>query len=249
MNWKKYIPNTLTAFNLLAGMIAITQVLEGELVNASLFIFMAAIFDFLDGTAARLLDARSELGKQLDSLADVVSFGVAPGMIMFTLLSAGCEGSCNILERLYITPYFSLLIPLCSAFRLAKFNIDLRQEDHFIGLPTPANAIFFASIPLVLFYQSYQMSLIPLDFFTDFFTNTRILAILTVLFSYLLISDFRMFSMKFRQLKWKGNQVRYLFLSLSAVYLILFSMCAIPLIILTYFILSLFFQKQIVNRG
>jgi CDP-diacylglycerol--serine O-phosphatidyltransferase len=249
MNWKRYIPNTLTAFNLIAGMIAITQVLEGELAIASLFIFMAAIFDFLDGTAARLLDAQSELGKQLDSLADVVSFGVAPGMIMFTLLSAGCEGSCNILERLYITPYFALLIPLFSAFRLAKFNIDIEQEDHFIGMPTPANAIFFASIPLVLFYQSYQISMIPLDFLTDFFTNTRVLAILTVLFSYLLISDFRMFSMKFRQMKWKGNQVRYIFLILSAVYLILFSFCAIPLIIITYFILSLFFQKQIVNRG
>jgi len=230
-------------------MVAITLVLEGKLVNASLFIFLAALFDFMDGTAARLLDARSELGKQLDSLADIVSFGVAPGVIMFMLLSEGCEGSCNILERLYITPYFALLIPVCSAFRLAKFNIDLRQEEHFIGMPTPANAIFFASIPLVLFYQTYRFSLIPLDFFTDFFTNTRVLAILTVLFSYLLISDFRMFSMKFRQMKWKGNQVRYIFLILAAIYLILFAVCAIPLIILTYFILSLFFQKQIVNRG
>ncbi|MBC8315709.1 MAG: CDP-diacylglycerol--serine O-phosphatidyltransferase [Bacteroidetes bacterium] len=249
MNWKKRIPNTLTAFNLIAGLFAIIQVLEGDLMIASLFIFLAALFDFLDGTAARLLDARSELGKQLDSLADLVSFGVAPGLIMYQLISSGCDGSCNILEQLHITPYFALLIPVCSAFRLARFNIDLSQEEHFIGMPTPANAIFFASIPLVLFYQSNQLSLIPLDFLNDFFTNSRILAILTVLFSYLLISDFRMFSMKFRRLTWKGNEMRYLFLGLSVTCLILFALYAIPLIILSYFIISLFFQKQIVRRG
>ena len=247
MAWKQHIPNTLTAFNLIAGLIAITLVLADDLVMASLFIFIAALFDFLDGTAARLLDARSELGKQLDSLADLVSFGVAPAMIMFQLLSAGCEGSCNILERYHMTPYFALLIPVCSAFRLAKFNSDLRQEEHFIGMPVPANAIFFASIPLVLFYQVNQFSLIPLGFFTDFFSNSRVLAILTVLFSYLLISDFHLFSMKFKRMKWKGNEVRYIFLILAAIYLILFAVCAIPLIIVTYFILSLFFQKRIAN--
>jgi len=249
MNWKKRIPNTLTAFNLIAGLFAIIQVLEGDLMIASLFIFLAALFDFLDGTAARLLDAGSELGKQLDSLADLVSFGVAPGLIMYQLISSGCDGSCNILEQLHITPYFALLIPVCSAFRLARFNIDLSQEEHFIGMPTPANAIFFASIPLVLFYQSNQLSLIQLDFLNDFFANSRILAILTVLFSYLLISDFRMFSLKFRRMIWKGNEMRYLFLGLSVACLILFALYAIPLIILTYFIISLFFQKQIVRRG
>src|SRR3989339_795488 len=103
MTWKQQIPNTITAFNLIAGLIAIIMILEDNLVMASLFIFLAALFDFLDGTAARLLDARSELGKQLDSLADLVSFGVAPGLIMFKLLSAGCDGSCNILEQYYIT--------------------------------------------------------------------------------------------------------------------------------------------------
>ena len=150
MKLKYYIPNAITLMNLTSGFIAVIMVFEGQLVKASLFIFLAAIFDFLDGTAARVLDARSELGKQLDSLADIVSFGVAPGIIMFQLLSVGCEGSCNILERMHITPYFSLLIPVCSAIRLGKFNLDLRQEENFIGLPTPANAIFFASIPLVV---------------------------------------------------------------------------------------------------
>lgn len=247
MTWKQQVPNTLTAFNLVAGLAAITLVLEGNLVMASLFIFLAALFDFLDGLAARLLEAYSELGKQLDSLADLVSFGVAPGMIMYELLTTGCEGSCNIMERYHITPYFALLIPVCSAFRLAKFNIDLRQEEHFIGLPTPASAIFFASIPVVLFYQPDQISLVSLGFFTDFFTNSRVLAILTVLFSYLLISDFHLFSMKFRRLNWKGNEVRYLFLILSAVMLGLFAICAVPLIIILYFLLSLIFQKRIVR--
>jgi len=247
MAWKQHIPNALTAFNLIAGLIALTLVLEGDLVMASLFIFIAALFDFLDGTAARLLDARSELGKQLDSLADLVSFGVVPGLILFNLLSAGCEGSCNLLERYHITPYFALLIPVCAAFRLAKFNIDLRQEEHFIGLPVPANAIFFASVPLILFTNSYRFTLIPIDFFTGFFSNTRVLAILTVLFAYLMVSDFRLFSMKFKKTTWKGNKVQFSFLILSVLFIILFSFCAIPLIILTYFLLSLFFQKGIAN--
>ncbi|MBN1199771.1 MAG: CDP-diacylglycerol--serine O-phosphatidyltransferase [Bacteroidales bacterium] len=247
MTWKQNIPNALTAFNLVAGLIAITFVLDGNLVIASLFIFLSALFDYLDGTAARLLDARSELGKQLDSLADLVSFGIVPGLIMFKLLSAGCDGSCNLLERYHITPYFALLIPVCSAFRLAKFNIDFRQEEHFIGLPVPANAIFFASIPLILYNQSNQFTFIPLDFFSSFFSNTRVLAILTVLFSYLLVSDFHLFSMKFKKMRWEGNEVRYTFLALAVIYLVLFSLCAIPLIILTYFVLSLFFQKRIAN--
>lgn len=245
MSWKQHIPNALTAFNLIAGLIALTLILQGDLALASILIFVAAVFDFLDGTAARLLDARSELGKQLDSLADLVSFGVAPGLIMFQLLSVGCEGSCNLLEQYHITPYFALLIPLCAAFRLAKFNIDLTQEDHFIGMPVPATAIFFASIPLILFYQTSQFTLIPLDFFMDFFSNSRVLAVLTVLFSYLMVSDFYLFSMKFKKMSWKGNEIRYVFLILAAAYLVLFSLCAIPLIILTYFLLSLIFQKRI----
>ena len=248
MTWKHVIPNTLTTCNLISGLIAITQVFQGDLVVASFFIFIAAAFDFFDGLAARLLDAHSTLGKQLDSLADLVSFGVAPALIVFDLLWAGCQGSGNILERLHITPYFALLIPVCSAFRLAKFNLDIRQEEYFIGLPTPANAIFFASFPLILMQTPLQISIIPLDFFRDFFSQSRVLAILTVLFSYLLISDFRMFSMKFRNLSWRGNVPRYIFLILAVIYLMFFGICAIPLIILTYFILSLFFQKQIIRQ-
>jgi len=245
MKFKYYIPNSVTLLNLSSGVLSITSMMSGQVVWAAAFIFIAALFDYLDGTLARLLDARSELGKQLDSLADVVSFGVAPGIIVFNLLSANCAGSCNVLDRMHITPYFALLIPVCSAIRLGKFNIDLRQEVNFIGLPTPANAIFFASIPLVIFLQPHLYSLIKLDFFVDFFSNSRVIAILTVFFSYLLISDFKIFSIKFKTTDWAGNKKSYILLISSLVLLMLFSLNALPVIIFLYLILSLGFQRQI----
>lgn len=231
--------------NLVAGMVSLTFSIEHHLVWAAVMVFAAAIFDYLDGTAARVLKAYSELGKQLDSLADLVSFGVAPGIIVFQLLSVNCEGSCNILERMHITPYFALLIPVCSALRLAKFNIDLRQEVNFIGLPTPANALFFASIPLVLWVQPQLFSLVRLGFLGDFFSNTRVLAILTVLFSYMLISEFSIFSMKINSFAWKGNELRYTLLGCSIILLTLFSLSAIPIIIILYILLSIIFQGMI----
>lgn len=245
MNIKQAIPNVITTLNLASGLISITLTLEGHLIMASVFIFIAVVFDYLDGTAARLLDARSLMGKELDSLADLVSFGVAPGIIIFQLLTIHCSGSSNFLERMHIIPYFALLIPVCSAIRLAKFNLDPRQEELFYGLPTPANAVFFASIPLVILLQPRIFSLVQLDFFITFFSNSRVLGILTVFFSYLLISDFRLFSMKFKSLEWKGNQIRFIFLILSFLLLILFSISAVPLIIVLYLFMSVFFQKKI----
>jgi len=245
MKLKQYVPNTLTTLNLISGLVSLTLILHNNFTMAAVFIFIAAIFDFLDGMTARLLKAYSELGKQLDSLADMVSFGVVPGILVFQILFINCAGSGNILERLHITPYFALLIPVCSAMRLAKFNIDLRQENNFIGLPTPANALFFASIPLIEGMQPGFLTLIRLDFLAEFLYNTRVLTILTVFFSYLLISDFRIFSMKFKSINWKGNQVRYLFLIISLILIVLFSLSAIPLIIFTYLLLSLFMQRYI----
>jgi CDP-diacylglycerol---serine O-phosphatidyltransferase len=147
MKFKYHIPNFVTLLNLACGVLSITSMMSGQAVWAAAFIFIAALFDFLDGTLARLLDARSELGKQLDSLADVVSFGVAPGIIIYNLLSANCAGSCNALDRMHITPYFALLIPVCSAVRLGKFNIDLRQAENFIGLPTRRTQSFLHPFP------------------------------------------------------------------------------------------------------
>jgi len=245
MKIKQYVPNTLTILNLFSGLVSLTLTLHGNFTMASVFIFIAAIFDYLDGTAARLLKAYSELGKQLDSLADVVSFGAAPGLLVFQILFIGCAGSGNVLERHHITPFFALLIPVCSAIRLAKFNIDLRQENNFIGLPTPANALFFASLPLIESMQPGFLTLIRLDFLAEFLYNTRVLTILSVFFSYLLISDFRIFSMKFKSSSWKGNQIRYVFLIISLILFILFSLSAIPLIIFVYLLLSLFMQRYI----
>ncbi len=243
MKLKSYVPNALTTANLVCGCVSITLILGNDIILASVFIFIAGIFDWLDGTAARLLDARSAIGKDLDSLADVVSFGVAPGIIMYHLLYVPCSTSSNFLERMHIVPYFALLIPVCSAIRLAKFNIDTRQEESFIGLPTPANAMFFASIPLVVGLESSFYSIIHLDFLVNFFLNTRVLAILTIFFSYLLISDLRIFSLKFKSLDWDKNKDRFIFLGISMLLLILFSVSAIPLIIVLYIILSLVFQK------
>ncbi|MEI6889809.1 MAG: CDP-diacylglycerol--serine O-phosphatidyltransferase [Bacteroidales bacterium] len=245
MKIKYYIPNFVTLLNLTSGVLSITSLMSGQVVWAAAFIFIAAVFDYLDGTLARLLDARSELGRQLDSLADMVSFGVAPGTIVYNMLSANCGVSCNALERMHITPYFALLIPICSAIRLGKFNIDLRQEENFIGLPTPANAIFFASIPLLLFLQPHLYSLVQLDFFTNFFSNSRVIAILTVFFSYLLVSDFKIFSIKFKTTSWADNKIRYIFLFLSLLLLMLFSLNALPVIILLYLLLSMGYQRQI----
>jgi CDP-diacylglycerol---serine O-phosphatidyltransferase len=247
MKITKQIPNTLTALNLTCGLVSIVLAMEakdGNFVGAALFIFLAAVFDYLDGTAARLLSAYSELGKQLDSLADVVSFGVAPGIIMFCILSNPALTGSNILERMHIIPYVALLIPICSAFRLAKFNIDPRQEVNFFGLPTPANAIFFASIPLILSLQPNIFTFFKLNFFIDFFSNVRVLTILVVFFSYLLVSEFRLFSMKFKTRSFTDNKVRYIFLGITLVLLVLFSLSAIPLIILTYLLLSMFFQNK-----
>jgi len=245
MKFKQYIPNTLTTLNLFSGLVSLTLIMHGNFSMAAVFIFIAAIFDFLDGTVARLLNAYSELGKQLDSLADIVSFGVAPGILIFQILFINCAGSGNILERQHVIPYFALLIPIFSAIRLAKFNIDLRQENNFIGLPVPANALFFASIPLIESIQPGLFTLIRLDFLSELLLNSRVLAILSVFFSYLLISDFRIFSLKFKNFTWIGNQTRYIFLIISLVLMILFSLNSIPLIIFVYLLLSLFMQRYI----
>jgi CDP-diacylglycerol--serine O-phosphatidyltransferase len=245
MKFKYYIPNTFTALNLTCGLVSITRIMDNDMLTGALFIFFAVVFDFLDGIAARLLDARSEFGKVLDSLADVVSFGAAPGIIIFKLLLFNCEGSCNFLDRYTLTPYFALLIPICAAMRLARFNIDSRQSDHFIGLPTPANAIFFASVTLVIFLQDRFITLIPLHFLSTFLASTRVLVILTVFFAYLMISDFKMFSLKFASIGWKKNRLQYFFLMGSLLLLFIFSLSALPMIIILYLILSLVFQKEI----
>jgi len=217
VNIRKHIPNTITCLNLFSGCIACVMAFNGNFMLAALFVYIAALFDFLDGLAARALNAYSPIGKQLDSLADCISFGFAPGIIMFCVLSS-VDFSSN-----YV-PFVAFIIPVFSALRLAKFNIDENQTSSFIGLPTPANAIFWASLAssLPLFFLNYGIFLILLIF----------------LFSYLLVSKLPMFSLKFNSLKWKDNAVRYIFIFLTLLILILGGLTFLYLVIVLYILIS-----------
>lgn len=234
---KKHIPNTITSFNLLSGCISVVLAFEGHLTYAVYMIFLAAIFDFLDGMAARLLKAYSNVGKELDSLADVVSFGVAPSVIMFHMMKIALFETVHIppIENLSVWEVFFLLIPffiaILSGVRLAKFNVDERQTETFIGLAVPANALFFVSIYLVSISSSHELLI-------GLLKNEMVLSVLIVLFSLLLVSEFPMFSFKFKNLGFKGNKIRYIFIVLSLILFILLQTIAIPIIIVLYILLS-----------
>lgn len=239
---KNHIPNFITLLNLLSGCIAIVFIFKNQLAIASYLIGLAAIFDFLDGFFARLLKAQSPIGKDLDSLADVISFGLVPGLILFKLLeySSGISVNSGIITSV---PYIAFLIPMFSALRLAKFNNDERQSDVFIGLPTPANALLIASFPLILIQQS---TLVGLDItgFQSFFLSTPFLLAITILLSYLLVAQIYLLSLKFKNFTWKDNKIRYIFLGSSCLLLLLFYYLAIPIIIILYVLLSLITPKS-----
>ena len=233
MNIRKYIPNTITCLNLVSGCIASVMAFEGNLLFALLWIVAAAVFDFFDGLAARSLKAYSPMGKELDSLADVVSFGVAPGMILFTSLriwasssSAGCLSE-------YI-PYLAFVVPAFSGLRLAKFNIDERQTTSFIGLPVPAHALLWSSAAYSL--QEWLLS-----------GQTWVAVVMIAAFcatSYLLVSEVPMFSLKIKSLSWKGNELRYILIIASALLIISFGFIGISGAILLYILLSVIGRKK-----
>jgi CDP-diacylglycerol---serine O-phosphatidyltransferase len=213
---KKHIPNFITCLNIFSGCIAIYFAFQANYAAAFIAILLAAVFDFMDGFAARILKAFSPMGKELDSLADVVSFGVAPGAIVFSVLSEA-----NINDWL---PFIGFIIPAFSALRLAKFNIDERQTSSFIGLPTPANAIFWAG--LVFSYTDLLVS------------NPFVLVILTIIFSLLLVSEIPMFSLKFKNASWSSNKIQYLFLLGCAIILAISKIDAFSVLIAWYIALS-----------
>lgn len=251
MRIKKHIPNVITCLNLLCGCIGIVFALQegGNLIYASYLIGIAAVFDFLDGFAARLLNVHSEIGKQLDSLADMVTFGVLPGFIMFQLISSAVESS---KVDFFYLQYTALLIPIFSAIRLAKFNIDTRQTDSFIGLPTPANSIFIASLPLIILqnftklsegtlgvnHTTQQVSSLHQSIF-NLVLQPYFLVVITLLLSFLLIAELPLFALKFNSAKWKGNEIRYTFIGLSVLIFLLLGFVAMPFIIVIYILLSL----------
>lgn len=250
---KKHIPNLFTLLNLLSGLIAILMAASDRLVLAAGLVLLGIFFDFFDGFFARKLDIVGEFGKQLDSLADMVTSGVVPGIIMFQLLlyasrdqwfmELSCEqGSWSTFEETfyYFIPFIGLIIPLASAYRLANFNIDERQTTSFIGLPTPAFSLFVISLPLILYFNESS-------FLSAWIQNIYVLIAVTGLGSYLLNANIALFSLKFKDYEWKGNEIKYLFLLLSAVLLAILQIVAVPMIIVLYIVLSLVQNKKLRN--
>lgn len=223
------LPNIITLGNVLAGTLSIIMALKGELVTAAYLLALGALFDFLDGLVARLTQSFSPIGKELDSLADIISFGVAPALISMQLVLSMSE---KMDWPTALAGYSALLIPLFSALRLAKFNVDTRQGEQFIGLPTPANALFFASLP---FTQVHEWAV-------QFPPIIWVFLPLHGIMSLLLISEWPLFSLKFKQFTFAANRLRYGFILGAAMFLIIWQVAAIPLIIGMYILLSLVFR-------
>jgi CDP-diacylglycerol--serine O-phosphatidyltransferase len=232
----RHIPNFITSLNLSAGFIAIIFAANGDVVTASWLILAAMIFDFLDGFSARLLKAYSEIGKELDSLADVVSFGVAPGLIIYHLLitSSSSHSPLNLNSDIIGTVLFMLIasiMPVCGAIRLAIFNLDSTQSTSFRGLPIPANALAVISVVIAGYYSDSS--------FLSSLTGTPVLLILfTIILSLLMVSRIPLFSLKITNFKMKGNEGRYILLTLILISVAIFGIMALPLIIPLYIISS-----------
>jgi len=238
MTFKKHLPNLLTLGNLFCGTVATIFAVEGDFILVALFVVIGILFDFLDGFVARILNVTGELGKQLDSLADMVTSGLVPGIIMFNLLA----NNQNILELNSISsffPYFGFILTLGACYRLAKFNIDSRQLNSFIGLPTPAMSLFVISLPLI--QQSSEM-----EFIQNLIANNYILCAVALLLTYLMISELPLFSLKFKGYSVKNNATKYFFLVVSVVLIVFLHYVSIPLIVLFYVVLSsiITYQKR-----
>lgn len=233
-----HIPNAITSLNLLAGCISIAYASLGHLKIAAILVFAAAIFDFLDGLAARILKTSSSMGVQLDSLADMVSFGLAPAFLVFRFASNFLISSQNPQDitsagggTTGIAVFIPFILSIFAALRLAKFNVDFRQREHFIGLPTPAMAIFFVS-------AIYSLQDTELRFMNGITHSIIFWDGLAILFSVLMVSEIKMIGLKFKNLAWSDNQFQYLFIGISAILLISLQAMGVPLIILWYVILS-----------
>jgi CDP-diacylglycerol--serine O-phosphatidyltransferase len=221
VNLKAQLPNFITLLNLLSGVVGILWVLDGQLLYGAYFVILSAGFDFLDGFAARLLKVQSDMGKELDSLADVVSFGVLPGILLYSLTKAQTDSQ--------VLPYLTLIIPMLSAYRLAKFNLDTRQSDRFIGLPTPANALLLSTLPHLV---AHWPELAP------WVTSPIALVVIAWVASILLVSELPLIALKFKNSSFADNTYRYTLLCLGAFCFVLLQLAGIPLIIIAYLLLS-----------
>ncbi|MES2418956.1 MAG: CDP-diacylglycerol--serine O-phosphatidyltransferase [Bacteroidota bacterium] len=221
---KKHIPNAITCANLFSGCIGIVYAFKGDLQTAAYLVLLSGIFDFFDGMAARLLKVKSAIGKDLDSLADMVSFGFLPGVVMFQLLKVSDYNS----EYL---PYLGFVITVFSALRLAKFNVDQRQTVDFIGLNTPMNTLFVVSLPFIA--KDYP----------EIIGSSILLIAVTAITSFLLISEIRIFSMKLSSLSWAENKMKFIFLILGAILIFFLKFVAVPFILILYIGLSILHFK------
>ncbi len=219
MNLKKHIPNLLTCCNLVCGCFGIVFCLEGRDIPAAYFVWVAAVFDFFDGFAARMLKVSSPIGKELDSLADMVSFGLLPSLVMYKMLASISSSSW--------LPFVAFFIAVGAALRLAIFNVDETQSDSFKGLNTPSNTLFITALPLLGGSVSSWVQ------------TEWVLLTITLVFSWLMVSPIRFFAFKFKNFSWGDNKVRFIFLALSAILLLTLQVSAIPLIILLYIASSL----------
>ena len=236
MSIKKHIPNAITLLNLLAGLLALIHAFNGNYNEAFSLVCLGIFFDFWDGFFARIWKVQSPIGLQLDSLADMVTSGVVPGLVMYKMLGDIQENQSqyNLTEDTYymgVVPYLGFLITLASCYRLAKFNIDTRQTDSFIGLPTPANALLIMSIPMIQFHSEFE-------WLVDFLSNPYVLVGVTILSSYLLNAEIPLFSLKVKSFSWEKYKMQVVFLILSLILIVLLEFISIPIIILLYVILS-----------
>jgi CDP-diacylglycerol--serine O-phosphatidyltransferase len=229
MNIKRHVPNIITLLNLFCGCIALVYAKDSNFEMAFYFVCLGIFLDFFDGFFARLFKVSSPLGLQLDSLADMVTSGVVPGFVMFSMMSNNNDvGSWF--------PYLGFLITLGSCYRLANFNIDTRQTDSFIGLPTPANALFVLSLPLVL---KYTDSL----FVLELLVSPWVLLCISLFSAFILNAEIPLFSLKVKNFSLKGNALQVFFLVVSLLMLLFLQFAGIPLIILTYVLLSVINNK------
>ncbi|WP_256012385.1 CDP-diacylglycerol--serine O-phosphatidyltransferase [Desertivirga xinjiangensis] len=232
---KKHIPNAITCLNLLCGCLGIVFAFDTSLIDkgfeniiyAGYTILLAAVFDFLDGLVARSLNAYSEIGKELDSLADMVSFGVLPSVIVYHLFLEADQ----ITDLSRYLNFSAFAIAIFSALRLAKFNTDVRQNENFIGLPTPANAMLIASLPLIIAHSG--------PFWRAYILNPFFLFIFSLGMSFLLVMELPLISLKFKNLDYKENLLRYILILSAAVLILIFKFAAVPIIIFIYIILSI----------
>ena len=228
------LPNIITLINLFFGSCALVAIFQGEYIIGAIFIGISGFADFFDGFAARILKTSSDMGRELDSLADMVSFGVAPGLIFYKMLEPNFPDAPNYGVNWYAAPAF--IITCFACLRLAKFNLDTRQTDSFIGLNTPATTLFIIGLMLIWIYDSFGLGAIV-------GSPVFIYSMIGVL-SFLLISEIPFFSFKLKSFGWKGNELRIILLGVALVEILILKEAALAMIILTYLLLSVFGFKK-----